>query len=213
MPEWQENLSRDGRAVWQTAYRLVGNRADADECFQEAFLAALEVPRLEEIQHWRALAQRLATARAVDCLRFRRRQAALRQAAAVDDLPSSRPTPSQAAEDAELDCNSTGGGERRIRRSCPEASQRAHAGLPPHHRISRPGETAGDQSRARSVLDDRSVGFFPAAGPLAVWSEPPCWGNPPASTGHSISAGSSAMRTSENFDAKVRILLTFQWHM
>ena len=36
MPDWQELMNRDGKAVWQTAYRLLGNRADADECFQEA---------------------------------------------------------------------------------------------------------------------------------------------------------------------------------
>jgi RNA polymerase sigma-70 factor, ECF subfamily len=55
MPDWQEILSRDGGAVWQTAYRYVGNRADADECFQEAFLAAFELSRRQEIQNWRAL--------------------------------------------------------------------------------------------------------------------------------------------------------------
>ena len=40
MSDWQDILSRDGSAVWQTAYRYLGNRADTDECFQEAFLAA-----------------------------------------------------------------------------------------------------------------------------------------------------------------------------
>ena len=43
MPDWNEILARDGPAVWRTAYRLVGNRADADECFQDVFLAALQV--------------------------------------------------------------------------------------------------------------------------------------------------------------------------
>ena len=42
MPDRQEIVSRDGDAVWRTAYRYLGNRADADECFQEAFLAAWE---------------------------------------------------------------------------------------------------------------------------------------------------------------------------
>ena len=40
MPDWREILSRDGPAAWRTAYRLLGNRADADECFQEACMAA-----------------------------------------------------------------------------------------------------------------------------------------------------------------------------
>ncbi len=40
MPDWQEILRRDGPAVWQTAYRLLNHRADAEECFQETFLLA-----------------------------------------------------------------------------------------------------------------------------------------------------------------------------
>src|SRR4051812_17758488 len=102
MPDWREILSRDGRAVWQTACRLLGNRADADECFQEAFLAALEFSRRKDVQNWRALLQRLVTARALDRLRRRRRQAARQQAADWDSLPGHAPTPLQSAEDAEL---------------------------------------------------------------------------------------------------------------
>jgi RNA polymerase sigma-70 factor, ECF subfamily len=102
MPDWQEILSRDGRAVWQAAYRYLGNRADADECFQEAFLAALEFSRRNEVRHWRALLERLVTARAVDRLRRRRRQPARQQAADWDTLPDHAPTPHQSAEDAEL---------------------------------------------------------------------------------------------------------------
>ena len=44
MPDWQEILSQDGPSAWRTAYRLLGNRADADECFQEACLAARSCP-------------------------------------------------------------------------------------------------------------------------------------------------------------------------
>ena len=60
MPDWAEIIERDGGAVWRTAYRLLGNRADADECFQEVFLAALEVSRREPVRDWGALLRRLA---------------------------------------------------------------------------------------------------------------------------------------------------------
>ncbi len=102
MPDWQEIIGREGGPVWRTAYRILGNRADAEECFQEAFLAALEFSRREEVQQWQALLLRLVTARAVDRLRRRRRQAAHQQAADWEGLPDHSPTPLQTAEDAEL---------------------------------------------------------------------------------------------------------------
>lgn len=74
MEDWTTILERDGPAVWRTAFRILGNQADADDCLQEAFLAALDVSRRTVVRHWRALLQRLATARAVDRLRERVRR-------------------------------------------------------------------------------------------------------------------------------------------
>ena len=102
MPDWAEIIERDGGAVWRTAYRLLGNRADADECFQEVFLAALEVSRREPVRDWGALLRRLAAARAMDRLRRRYRHGQARSAADWDDLPGPAPLPSQSVEDAEL---------------------------------------------------------------------------------------------------------------
>jgi RNA polymerase sigma-70 factor (ECF subfamily) len=101
MPDWDEILGRDGPAAWRTAYRLLGHRADADECFQEACLAALEESRRRPVRHWRALLQRLAAARAVDRLRARGR----RPAGPEPDwsaVPGPAPPPPQGAEEAEL---------------------------------------------------------------------------------------------------------------
>jgi RNA polymerase sigma-70 factor (ECF subfamily) len=102
MLDWQEILDRDGPAVWRTAYRLLGNRADADECFQEVFLAALEVSRREPVRHWPALLQRLATTRAVDHLRRRCRRAPTVPVADWEAVEGTTPPPSQQAEQAEL---------------------------------------------------------------------------------------------------------------
>jgi len=102
MPDWEDLIKRDGKAVWQTAYRLLGNRADADECFQEAFLAALEVSRREEVQHWGSLLRRLVAVRAVDRLRQRYRRRTGPQLADWDAMPGPARMPSQVAEDAEL---------------------------------------------------------------------------------------------------------------
>ena len=102
MPDWPEVIEREGRAVWRTAYRLLGNRADADECFQEAFLAALEVSRREPVRDWGALLRRLAAARALDHLRRRYRHGVNRPVADWDAVPGPSPLPSQGVEDAEL---------------------------------------------------------------------------------------------------------------
>jgi RNA polymerase sigma-70 factor, ECF subfamily len=85
--DWEARLSEDGPAVWRTAQRLLGNRADADEVFQETFADAVRLSRQqareqqakgqqgkEPVRNWRAMLIRLATARAVDRLRQRVRQ-------------------------------------------------------------------------------------------------------------------------------------------
>lgn len=71
--DWQAIVSKHGPAVWQTAYRLLGNRADAADCFQETFLAALEVSRRQPVRRISGLLVRLATTRAIDRLRQRTR--------------------------------------------------------------------------------------------------------------------------------------------
>jgi RNA polymerase sigma-70 factor (ECF subfamily) len=102
MPDWQEILTRDGPPAWRTAYRLLGNRADADECFQETCLAALAVSRREAVQNWRGLLQRLAAARAVDLLRARRRTVARTSPIDCGQVRDDGHSPLQGAAEAEL---------------------------------------------------------------------------------------------------------------
>ena len=45
MTDWEGIVRDEGPAVWRTAQRLLGNAADADECFQETFAAAVELVR------------------------------------------------------------------------------------------------------------------------------------------------------------------------
>lgn len=102
MSDWDEILAREGPSVWKTAYRIVGNRADADECFQEAFLAAWEVARRGPVGRWNALLKHLVAARAVDRLRRRIRRRPDQDATDWDVLQSPDPPPSRMVEDAEL---------------------------------------------------------------------------------------------------------------
>jgi RNA polymerase sigma-70 factor, ECF subfamily len=102
MPDWREILSRDGPAAWRTAYQRLGNRADADECFQEACLVALEVSRREVVHNWRGLLQRLAVARSLDRLRVRWRAGSRISLFPCDQVRDHSPSPSQNVEVAEL---------------------------------------------------------------------------------------------------------------
>ena len=71
--DWQAIVTDHGPAVWQTAYRLLGNSSDAADCFQETFLAALEISRVQAVRSVPALLVHLATRRAIDRLRQRTR--------------------------------------------------------------------------------------------------------------------------------------------
>src|SRR6476660_9672091 len=102
MPDWQSILSQDGPAVWRTAYRLLGNRADADECFQETFLAALSFSRRADVESWGALLHRLATARAIDRLRQRQRRNIRHAMVDFDSVDGREAEPFQHAEAGEL---------------------------------------------------------------------------------------------------------------
>ena len=66
MTDWQSIVQEYRNLVWQTAYRVLGNETDAADCFQEAFISALEVDRRERVRNWAALLRRLATTRALD---------------------------------------------------------------------------------------------------------------------------------------------------
>jgi RNA polymerase sigma factor (sigma-70 family) len=102
MIDWDDTIRREGPAVWRTVYRLVRNQADADECFQETFLAALEVSNRQPVRNWTALLQRLATSRAIDRIRKRVRRKQHEEAADLTVAEGSEADPSQHAEAAEL---------------------------------------------------------------------------------------------------------------
>jgi RNA polymerase sigma factor (sigma-70 family) len=67
-------VEKHGPAVWQKVYHLVGNEADAAECFQETFMAALKVSQHQYIYNFGGLLGRLATTRGIDKLRQRIRE-------------------------------------------------------------------------------------------------------------------------------------------
>ena len=101
--DWQLITEKHGPRVWQIAYRLLGNHSDAADCFQETFLAALEVSRRHHVRNLPGMLARLATTRAIDRLRQRGRQE--RHRTAMQEAPpgSARDgNPAETAETGEL---------------------------------------------------------------------------------------------------------------
>lgn len=85
--------------MWRTVFRLVSNRDDAHDCYQETFLQAAAYASKHMVANWPALLKRIATGRALDCLRQRYRTAARSaplEAAAACATPG--PTPAAQAE-------------------------------------------------------------------------------------------------------------------
>ena len=75
MTAWETIVREHGPLVWHTAYRLLGNRSDADDCMQETFVAAVAVARRGPVRNWFALLKKLAVSRGIDFLRRRGRDA------------------------------------------------------------------------------------------------------------------------------------------
>lgn len=101
--DWQAISRQYGPLVWRTGYRLLGSDADAADCFQETFVSALDVSRKQEVRNWPGLLQRLATARALDLLRRRKRERKSHgEPVEWDGVASGELGPERRAEDAEL---------------------------------------------------------------------------------------------------------------
>jgi RNA polymerase sigma-70 factor (ECF subfamily) len=102
MTDWDGIIDEHGPLVWRTVFRIVGHHGDAEDCFQATFLAAWKLAGRETIRNWPAALHRLATSRALECLRKRIRGRRVSGQLLVDaQLAGSRDPAEQAAE-AEL---------------------------------------------------------------------------------------------------------------
>lgn len=102
MTDWSKTVEDHGPVVWKTAYRLLENEADAADCFQRTFLAAVEFARQQPVHHWPALLRRLATARALEQLRVRIRDRGRQTELSESDPLDGCTSPLEAAQASEL---------------------------------------------------------------------------------------------------------------
>ena len=75
MTDWEQIRREHGPAVWAVAYRILAHDEDAHDCLQEVFLEAIRSPQSAEVRTWGGFLRWLATRRAIDGLRKRRRHA------------------------------------------------------------------------------------------------------------------------------------------
>jgi RNA polymerase sigma factor (sigma-70 family) len=96
-PPFQRFLEAERDCVWRFLVASVG-RADADDCFQETFLAALDAyPRLRDASNLRGWVLTIAHRKAMDLHRARGRRAAV--ARRLDTLERDSHATTQAADD------------------------------------------------------------------------------------------------------------------
>lgn len=99
MPDWNAIVQEFGPLVWRTAFRLLGNHADAADCFQRTFVSAVE--QADPVENWAGYLRRISTARALEQLRTRYR-AEPRSHLLADDPPGPAADPIDAAAAGEL---------------------------------------------------------------------------------------------------------------
>lgn len=74
MVDWEDIQKTHGQTVWSVAYRILAHEEDARDCFQEVFLEAFGKSNADAVGNWGGFLRWLATRRAIDLLRTRRRQ-------------------------------------------------------------------------------------------------------------------------------------------
>ena len=83
MTSWETIVREHGQMAFAAAWRVLGHAPDAEDAVQEALLSAFHLHRSQNVASWGALLRRLATCRALDLLRKRRRTQPLSQRAAA----------------------------------------------------------------------------------------------------------------------------------
>ncbi|HEY3968035.1 MAG TPA: sigma-70 family RNA polymerase sigma factor [Planctomycetaceae bacterium] len=71
--DWSRILHEHGQAVFQAAYRILGQVSDAEDTAQEVFLEACSSSQVGEVRNWGAYLRKLAVFRALDLRRRRRK--------------------------------------------------------------------------------------------------------------------------------------------
>ena len=99
--DWASIVAGCGAEAWRMACRMLGEEADAADCLQEAFVAAVIISRRQQVLSWPAMLRRLVTSRALDRLRERRRHKTAAMGSAAARVPDGSPGPLRQVQLAE----------------------------------------------------------------------------------------------------------------
>jgi RNA polymerase sigma-70 factor (ECF subfamily) len=91
MSEWDEVVDAHARIVFGLAWRIVGRVHDAEDVAQETFREAFELANRGKVTDWRGCLCRIATFRAIDFVRRRKKHSSL-------DGQQASPMPEPSAE-------------------------------------------------------------------------------------------------------------------
>jgi RNA polymerase sigma-70 factor (ECF subfamily) len=76
-PDWARIVDKHAERVFRIAYRILGSVHDAEDVSQNVFAEAVKLYAAGPVQSWHGLFVRLASLRAIDVLRSRRRSVQL----------------------------------------------------------------------------------------------------------------------------------------
>ncbi len=85
-PDWPKIVERHAERVFRIAYRILGSVHDSEDVSQIVFIEVKRLQRAGPIQSWSGLFARLATMRAIDLLRRRRRNIELEETHFVSSI-------------------------------------------------------------------------------------------------------------------------------
>lgn len=100
--DWNQLLKAHGERVWRAIYRLLNHAADAQDCYQETFLAAYRLADHSQVRDWSSLLVTIATRKAMDRLRQRYQEKALQRNLRDAKLPSPEHSPDARSREEEL---------------------------------------------------------------------------------------------------------------
>ena len=77
MSDWEEIVSEHGPPTYRSAWRILRQTEDCEDCLQDVFVEAHKLYLAGKVTHWRTFLSRLVTFRALDLLRRRKKTTSL----------------------------------------------------------------------------------------------------------------------------------------